>query len=63
MVPRNIFNDQIKKAFFVFHNKVNYAVALRKSGNVDIYWNMQRVDHSDALGATDVAISYDTMYF
>jgi len=57
-----MFNDPIKKAFFIFHNTVNYAIALRKNGDVDLYWNMQRVDSSTSLGATDVAISFDTMY-
>lgn len=60
---RQMFNNPIKKVFFVFHNKVNYSVALRKLGDVDIYWNMQFVDSSYNLGVTDINLSFDTMYF
>ena len=57
-----MLTNLITKAFFIFHNTVNYAIALRKNGDVDLYWNIQRFDNSTSLGAADVAISFDTMY-
>jgi hypothetical protein len=40
VVQRSLFNDPIKKAHYVFTDRVNYSIALRKSGAIDLYWNM-----------------------
>lgn len=63
VVPRKIFDDPIKKMSFVYQNGINHAIALRAKGDIDIYWNMQRVDSSHDLGATDIALSFDTSYW
>ncbi len=62
VVPRNIKYDPIIKFECVFDDsQFNYAIVLRKSRAVDLYWNMQRVDASSA-NVEDIGISFDTMY-
>jgi hypothetical protein len=37
-------NDPIEKSVIRFCEDFNYSVALRKSGNVDLYWNMMLME-------------------
>jgi hypothetical protein len=41
-VPREKLNDPIVRTFYTFSQTFNFSVALRKSGGLDLYWNMQR---------------------
>lgn len=62
VVPRTLFNDGLKKVRFVFWDKTNYSIALRNKGDIDLYWNMQRVDSSYLLNVQNVAIGFDSSF-
>jgi len=61
IVPRTC-TDPIRKVRYVVWEGMNYSVALRQSQDIDIYWNLQRVDSSDRLFVEDVEISYDQIF-
>jgi len=63
VVPRVLFNDPVQKVQFKFWDGVNYSCALRRLGDIDIYWNLQRVDSSYDLNVVDIAVSIDSIFF
>jgi len=62
VVPRAMFGDRIKECRIVFNKNCNYSVALRQSGHVDLYWNMQLQDES-SVKVKQIEMSFDEMYF
>lgn len=62
IVPRTLYGDSLKKVRYTFWDKTNYSVALRQRGDIDLYWNMQRVDSSQQLNVQDVAIGFDSSF-
>jgi hypothetical protein len=47
VIPREKLNDPIVKYCTIFSKAFNFAVTLRRSGNVDLYWNMQNKHSSE----------------
>ena len=45
VVPRKTKNDPIRDTAFVFlEDSILYGMAVRVSGDVDIYWNLKRIN-------------------
>jgi hypothetical protein len=61
-VPRALFGDRIVDCKVTFTKNINYSIALRKSGFVDLYWNMQLQD-SSKIKVRSIDLSFDEMYF
>jgi hypothetical protein len=60
-VPRNVENDPITKCF-VMRKEIFFMMALRKSGHVDIYTNMQRF-HTTPEKCSDIFHDGYNIYF
>lgn len=60
-IPRNVENDPIVKTF-ILRREIYFAMALRKSGYVDIYTNMQRF-HTTTQECSDIFHDGFNMYF
>ena len=40
VVARPLFRDPIKKAYMIYEDGLNFSIALRYGGGIDVYWNM-----------------------
>ncbi|CDW84988.1 UNKNOWN [Stylonychia lemnae] len=62
--PRSNFTfDPIKKVCMIFSKDILYAVSLRNSGQIDLYWNMIRKSSENNKPFIDVSMSLNEFYF
>ena len=61
--PWKYKGDEVKKICYAKVSKFNYLIALRKSGLVDLYVNMDRVSTITEKTMKDIAFDAHSLYF
>lgn len=54
MPRKKVIVDPYVKMKHVFNQGVNYSVGIRQSGEIDLYYNLMRVDSPEGVYVTDI---------